>query len=434
MEKGWKITMFQADYKKNFEKYYLILQEEKEVRSFSLQEQMLINNKINGILPLEIRFLNNVRFYYYEIDHYRSLSSFYEKHHFKMDEIKRILTDTLQIILNAKQFLLEEDDFILSFEFIFQHVEEKKINLCYYSGYQQNLHLQITKFLELFMNMVDYKDKDTVAFIYSLYMESKEEYSTLQHLLSLIHETSLESESIEKKEKYLFPNDGPVPVFSETSSLSKTDPKTTYPIWCYVAGGTCLICTILILLIFYTFGFFHNSINHEFSIVPFLLILLPLSALLIYAETKIFSKKYQQTVSPTSSPSYQSIQEIQMDSCSSKKYETQTILLNQSLENFYFLLPKDQEKESIPIRFFPFIIGKSELQADYLLMEEGISRVHAIFEQIEENCYLSDRCSTNGTFLNKERLSPESRIPVKPGDEITFANTSYIFQNSSNHL
>ena len=50
----------------------------------------------------------------------------------------------------------------------------------------------------------------------------------------------------------------------------------------------------------------------------------------------------------------------------------------------------------------------------------GVSRLHAVFRMTNQGVVLIDLNSTNGTFLNNFRLSPQQPYLVNNGDEIQF--------------
>ncbi len=52
--------------------------------------------------------------------------------------------------------------------------------------------------------------------------------------------------------------------------------------------------------------------------------------------------------------------------------------------------------------------------------EKGVSRRHAELRIENKTAYLVDLLSTNGTFLNGHRVSPENRHPLCTGDTIRF--------------
>lgn len=58
-----------------------------------------------------------------------------------------------------------------------------------------------------------------------------------------------------------------------------------------------------------------------------------------------------------------------------------------------------------------------------------ISRIHAIFLFENGLWLLRDENSTSGTFVNGIKLIPNIKQPIKNGDQITFANTTFIFRS-----
>lgn len=61
-----------------------------------------------------------------------------------------------------------------------------------------------------------------------------------------------------------------------------------------------------------------------------------------------------------------------------------------------------------------------------VLTDKTISRRHAILEIGEGSCILTDAGSTNGTFVNGQRISGVTA--VREGDELRFGALSYVFQ------
>lgn len=57
--------------------------------------------------------------------------------------------------------------------------------------------------------------------------------------------------------------------------------------------------------------------------------------------------------------------------------------------------------------------------------ERGVSREHAVIIYEGAKFTLTDLNSANGTFINRERMTPNVRYPIKDGDEITLGNLSF---------
>ncbi len=54
----------------------------------------------------------------------------------------------------------------------------------------------------------------------------------------------------------------------------------------------------------------------------------------------------------------------------------------------------------------------------YGAAELGVSRQHAVLEVMRKTVMLTDLGSTNGTFLNNQRVMPQQRRVVRDNDEI----------------
>ncbi|HUY11211.1 MAG TPA: FHA domain-containing protein, partial [Candidatus Dormibacteraeota bacterium] len=65
------------------------------------------------------------------------------------------------------------------------------------------------------------------------------------------------------------------------------------------------------------------------------------------------------------------------------------------------------------------IVGRSE-SADVFLLDPGISRVHARIEIRDGVATISDCGSTNGSFVNGERIE---RCELRDGDRLSFGDT-----------
>ncbi len=72
----------------------------------------------------------------------------------------------------------------------------------------------------------------------------------------------------------------------------------------------------------------------------------------------------------------------------------------------------------------PMVVGRSN-QADLILSDPEVSRRHARFECEKDVVYIADLHSSNGTFLNGERISES--IEVLPGDVIDVGTTRLTF-------
>ena len=93
-----------------------------------------------------------------------------------------------------------------------------------------------------------------------------------------------------------------------------------------------------------------------------------------------------------------------------------------------FTLTRLKNGDQAVIDKINFVIGKDS-SADYCIDGNGsISRSHAKFVIKGRECYLTDMRSTNGTFLNNVRVSPNQEMLLKSGDIIRISDEEFEFK------
>ena len=73
-------------------------------------------------------------------------------------------------------------------------------------------------------------------------------------------------------------------------------------------------------------------------------------------------------------------------------------------------------------------IGKKKEEVDLVLEDLSVSRMHARITREQEDMYLEDLNSTNGTYKNGLRLNPYERRALDEGDEIKCGRCTMVFR------
>lgn len=94
-------------------------------------------------------------------------------------------------------------------------------------------------------------------------------------------------------------------------------------------------------------------------------------------------------------------------------------------KGIYCLKSDDINEESILLTEFPFFIGKSGEKTNHRIEDSTVSRFHARIDKEEDELWLTDLNSTNGTFLNGIRMVPYGRMHVSRGDSIVISRKRY---------
>lgn len=102
-----------------------------------------------------------------------------------------------------------------------------------------------------------------------------------------------------------------------------------------------------------------------------------------------------------------------------------TVLGNQS-QGFTLLRKRNNEK--INISKAEFVIGKERRKVDYCVSDNNsISRAHAKIKVRGGRCYISDLNSTNCTYVNGTRISPNQEVVLSKGDSVKISDEEFEF-------
>lgn len=417
---------------------------------------MLVNNCISGILPANIQALDNNRQLWYETTGRVSLKKMFSQNAPGTEEISRLLRQIEEAGRKVEEYLLEADDLVLDLDYIF-NTEEGNYSFLYLPDYQVNVGKQLQQLLEGLMEYMDYGNRQAVSLVYLLHARSRQQdggiFSIRKLCDEILYEEDRERKALEKEEEekekekekqdYMPSLDARIVQDScYGSTIKEKEPASARKSWKERLGEKIK-------------GFIGKitEIKEEDE------------------DDILFGKELQETEpqgrglqgterfsadSLFGAPSAVAVQETvqledrQQDTVFLADSPQETVLLAGSSQDtmplaegfqplsssvrdkpLYSLEPLTDGEESIPIPSFPFQIGKEKTSCGHAFRDPVISRYHARIQQEQEDYYLVDLASLNGTFLNGERLRPNECRKIAPGDILGFADIFYIFTCST---
>lgn len=109
-----------------------------------------------------------------------------------------------------------------------------------------------------------------------------------------------------------------------------------------------------------------------------------------------------------------SLEEIEFNQCTSES----------NLKNNAYILYNNCETQ---IMKYPYFLGKEKSKCDFVIDSNTISRVHAKIISNNEEYFLVDCESKNGTFLNGTMLSEKQEYVLHSGDIVRMADQDLKF-------
>lgn len=378
----------QAEYIKEWMDTYLwILPEQNSPESY--EEKMIQCNSDEGWLMCSRQNKNGEEYFCYKVTGKKALHSIYAALPMGERQIRSILGQIFAILEKGKEYLLSEDDFILEPHYIFATLPYMTLELCYMPGYKIPLRNQLEGLFEYLLNRVDYEDKQAVNLVYDCYMFCMREKGGLAEIKKLLAEDMKDS----KKTVVSIEQRLPEQRLSEAVPQEKTQKsiETTKKRAVYTEAK-------------------EDTRKSESS------------SYMSWLAEKIFPWKRRE---PVLVAEEEEPYKAESGSFSLEEDNERTVLLSVLQKSAGPELVCKQTGEAISLCKFPFYIGSTKEFADFIPAAEGVSRIHCCINKRENEYYLSDLNSTNGTYLNGKEVVPGKEALLSANDEIKICSQDF---------
>jgi pSer/pThr/pTyr-binding forkhead associated (FHA) protein len=108
--------------------------------------------------------------------------------------------------------------------------------------------------------------------------------------------------------------------------------------------------------------------------------------------------------------------------------KTEILFTQLSLPCHYLVEKNGCNPLEIPVETFPYYVGKDKNRNQLVLKEGSVSRLHAVITKRDKTVFITDLGSTNGTFVNGQRLEKNKPVQVDNSDELAFSREIYLFK------
>ena len=376
--------------KRELNKTNLVLSSEETVYEEGYEIEMILKNEPSTLLPLHVLRVDGTVELYYDVSSRQTLKDIASRAKLNFKTILELFEAIDQLLGQMKDYMLDADRIVLNLEHIYR--KEGNFYFCYCPWEEQPVLHSFQEMLEEILGNLDYHDTDAVELAYHLYQRAcKGDF----HISEI-----LKSHQKEEKEPVVLE-----PVWEEPFEVSSTNLVQEES--AYHSGSTGKEKKQKQGFVRKVLGYFlkkeePSEEGPEISTLPQETFeRIPIQPSEFFQDTQVLNVQDQETTLLRNMPS--------------GAWRLRPLL--PGFDEFCITVPE-------------FVVGKQRNSVDGVISRDSVSRIHCRFMLREERLFLSDRSSTNGTFVNGKLVEPGMEVEIFPGDRIIFADVEYECYNS----
>lgn len=339
---------------------------------------MLLNNKISGLLELQVIISDGKMEYWYDISGTTSLGTMMELFSLDGHKFRRMIEDIYDMNRQLEDYMLDGENVTYLPELIYYDRSTGKYRFCYLPGIKTQGGNGIQALAEYLLTKIDHKDPEAVKMGYDFYEKSLQESCSAQELLNCAV-VSTENEELSQKNKEAVPKN------KEMATSVDVAEQDEEPISAVKRGR---------------FGKRTVKIRKKEAS----------KQQMDYSDILREMNYTQQIAEPVGR-------------------ETPTVFLKmeKELEFGKLIYQGEGSEENFLLEEDVFVIGKDPDKAKGLLKADTVSRIHARIYRKDGDYYIEDLNSTNGTYVNGRELFYREPVKLEKLDQVAFATEEYLF-------
>ena len=455
-----------AEYKRDMNHNYLILHGEEVPDTDSYQVRMLVGNGMPSLLKCRLQGIDGNFLIYYDITSKQSVASMYETKKMGLEDLRLIFGGFVQAMEEMAEYLMNPGQLLVQPEYMYLDVEKKKLYFCCMPGKAGDVRQDFRVLTEYILPKIDHEDGDAVILGYGVYRRALEDTFHLEYVKEEIYkgrdsrekripesckEKEIDKEKGQFREQYENQS-GDSPWEMETANpfenRDREDEKKS-PV------------SLRKKILFSLLGAFVLIITAGAAVLGFLPGLqagVILSGCAVFLGTGMlvyrFRKKHKGSVEKK-----RGRQEMQRDPIWKTEQEEENGWQPQMSAEEEMSVPQTLEEEpkakdfgetvvlsagvvqgpatlvsrepgelaTIYLQEDMTVIGKMETAVDAVIDLPTVSRIHAKIRRRDQEYYLSDLNSRNGTAVNGRLLKEGEDYQLQNEDEVDFAQARYVF-------
>ena len=425
-----------SSYEREMNRSWLILEEERqEISGYAVR--ILEGNVLPSILPLRVEQVDSLIRFCYDTTSRQPLAETIRKKKISGSLIRMILENTLRVVNEMHDYLLDIDQLLLQPDYIFTAAGERRLYFCCLPGSRSDFKSQMTSLLESLLPLLDHEDPEAVAVGYHCYREAAGDTFSFEGIRRTLYSIPVGCSEPFGEEPARSEQEEPPPAEEEPVMDVFLGPEEPRPVRRRrsFAKGTALIFCFLLLSVLCA-ALYKGLLPR----IPVTVILTALTALtaagmaffLLRSRWKNrraangteavpeicgeeMTEMSEPSLSPDPGPEENDLTEI-------------AAMYLQGKGACPCLRATQPGFDDICLDRDSLIVGKLSSSADKVIPCRTVSRVHAKICRREDACLVQDLNSRNGTYVNERLLQQGEEQKLLPGDTVRFAEASYVYE------
>lgn len=411
---------------------YMVFQAADNIEDHAIK--MMCYHNIPHLIPLKEKTVKGCTYLYYDITNLSCFFDYTKIHSLEYILLKNLVKSLFEVLEVAREFFLSEECFLINEKTLYFDPNSKRLYFLYlpFSTRPYNLHQQLHIMLTGFLQVVNKQDEKAISLIYKLRIIIEEQNFGIKAFKELME---YEDEIINPAAIKVMDNI-PVDVVLSEKKADKSHNKEKVKI-----NLNFILSQIMVLAVVFICC---NKLivpeeNARLMWIKLIIMLTAISLLEIAIISRILMKNKEQNKVKGIIKFKQDIKNTEKRTVLKKENNVKTVVnkwnWNNSSENK--LTPSEGKNErayliseegiKTPIIKTPFIIGKTKGAVDLCIQNELVSRKHCQIINSENNYYLMDLDSCNGSFINEISLESQKKYLLNDGDSIRIGFSTYSF-------
>lgn len=369
----------EISYKRHFNQSYMILAHKEEFQE-TYELSILSHNKISGFLSVNTEISDGKIRFWYDITGRQSLRDYLIRRQVNYELLYLLFDGIEQVLENIGKYLLDEENILLQEEHIYLDFTQEHMEFTYLPGWNKDCRRSFRELMELLLQRLDHSDKQAVAIAYEMYQCSLGQ----EESFSVMVKKALNQPIQEGQENKYVSNEW-------RKAEESYEPER------------CKESELYEKIEFQEESKLYKKSKIMENFIP--------QNGLLRKWIKVREKQEEPYI-------------IQNEK--SELFPTEILSNSKGIQGV-LIYQGAGELSSIRIDKPIFVLGKKEEEVDGYINGKSVSRIHARIEYLDEDYYIEDLNSTNGTYLNGEALEYHQKAKLEVKDRITFGMEEYIF-------